>query len=72
MAKVIGYTGKIRWDPSKPDGTTEKLLDVSKAENWGWTYKTELEDGIRLSYMRIFCTIPCGRNDKKNGNCIFE
>ena len=50
VAKVIGYTGKIEWDPSKPNGTPRKLLDVSKAKALGWTYKTELEDGIRLAY----------------------
>ena len=33
--------------PDKPNGTPRKLLDVSKATNLGWTYKTELEDGIR-------------------------
>ena len=36
--------------PSKPNGTPRKLLDVSKATALGWTYKTELEDGLRLSY----------------------
>ena len=40
----------IKWDPSKPDGTPRKLLDVSKLESLGWKYKTELEDGIRLAY----------------------
>jgi len=50
VAKVIGYEGEIRWDPSKPNGTPRKLLDVSKAANLGWTYRTELEDGIRLAY----------------------
>jgi len=49
-AKVIGYTGEIRWDTSKPNGTPRKLLDVSKAAALGWTYQTELEDGIRLAY----------------------
>ena len=39
VAKVVGYTG-----------TPRKLLDVSKAAKLGWTYKTELEDGLRLSY----------------------
>ena len=48
--KVVGYTGEIKWDPSKPNGTPRKLLDVSKATALGWTYKTELEDGIRLAY----------------------
>ena len=50
VAKVVGYTGEIKWDPSKPNGTPRKLLDVSKATKLGWTYKTELEDGLRLSY----------------------
>ena len=50
VAKVVGYTGEIRWDPTKPNGTPRKLLDVSKATALGWTYKTELEEGIRLTY----------------------
>ena len=50
VAKVVGFTGEIRWDTSKPNGTPRKLLDVSKAEKLGWKYKTELEEGIRLSY----------------------
>ena len=50
VAEVIGYTGEILWDPSKPDGTPRKLLDVSKLTGLGWTYKTELRDGIRLAY----------------------
>ena len=47
---VIGYPGVIVFDTSKPDGTPRKLLDVKKLTALGWTYKTELEDGIRLSY----------------------
>ena len=50
VAKVVGYEGEILWDTSKPNGTPRKLLDVSKATALGWTYKTELEDGIRLAY----------------------
>ena len=50
VAKVVGYTGEIKWDTSRPNGTPRKLLDVSKAAKLGWTYKTELEDGIRLAY----------------------
>ena len=50
VAKVVGYTGRIEWDLSKPNGTPRKLLDVSKATALGWKYKTELEDGIRLAY----------------------
>lgn len=50
VAKVIGYRGKIEWDISKPNGTPRKLLDVSKATKLGWTYKIELEEGIKLAY----------------------
>ncbi len=50
VAKVIGYEGEILWDTTKPNGTPRKLLDVSKAANLGWTYKTELEEGIKLAY----------------------
>ena len=50
VARVVGYNGKVLWDTSKPNGTPRKLLDVSKATSLGWTYKTELEDGIRLAY----------------------
>ncbi|WP_257793754.1 GDP-L-fucose synthase family protein [Lacticaseibacillus kribbianus] len=50
VAEIIGYTGKIEWDTSKPNGTPRKLLDVSKAADLGWTYQTELDDGIRLAY----------------------
>ena len=50
VASIVGYEGKIEWDTTRPNGTPRKLLDVSKATALGWTYKTELEDGIRLAY----------------------
>ena len=50
VADVVGYTGEIKWDTSRPNGTPRKLLDVSKARSLGWTYKTELTDGVRLAY----------------------
>ena len=61
VAKAIGYTGEILWDTSKPNGTPRKLLDVSKAAALGWTYRTELEEGIRLAY-DDFLNNPCGRS----------
>ncbi len=50
VADVVGYKGEILWDTTKPNGTPRKLLDVSKAKALGWTYRTELKDGIRLTY----------------------
>lgn len=50
ISKVVGYTGDISLDMSKPDGTPKKLMDVSKLEKLGWKYSTELEEGIRKSY----------------------
>ena len=50
VAEIIGYSGEIFWDTSKPNGIPRKLLDVSKATALGWTYKTALRDGIRLTY----------------------
>lgn len=57
VAEVIGYKGRIEWDTTKPNGTPRKLLDVSKATALGWTYTTELREGIALSY-QDFLTNP--------------
>jgi GDP-L-fucose synthase len=50
VKRVVGFEGEIEYDASKPDGTPRKLLNVSKLTGLGWTYKTELEEGIRLAY----------------------
>lgn len=50
VAKTVGFTGEIVWDTTKPNGTPRKLLDVSKARDLGWSYQTELSDGVRLAY----------------------
>lgn len=50
VAKTVGFNGRILWDTSRPNGTPRKLLDVSKATRLGWTYHTELPEGIRLTY----------------------
>ena len=47
IQKVTGFSGEIRFDSSKPDGTMRKLLDVSKLEKLGWKSKIELEAGVR-------------------------
>lgn len=50
IKKVVGFTGEIKLDSSKPDGTMRKLLDVSKINALGWKYKTELEYGLKIAY----------------------
>lgn len=50
VAETVGYKGEILWDTTKPNGTPRKLLDVSKATKLGWTAKTKLRDGIKISY----------------------
>ena len=47
---IIGFSGEIKWDTSKPDGTPKKLLDVSKINNLGWRAKTSLSEGIKRTY----------------------
>lgn len=47
IAKVVGYTGHTEWDTEKPDGTPQKLLDVSKLAEAGWTAQISLEAGLR-------------------------
>lgn len=50
VQKTIGFTGKVVWNSEKPNGTPQKLLDVSKLEKLGWKYSIELSDGISASY----------------------
>ena len=50
IQKVVGHKGQIIWDSSKPDGTAKKLMDVSKMKEMGWTYSTDLEEGIEKTY----------------------
>jgi GDP-L-fucose synthase len=50
IARVVGFTGRISTDPSKPDGTPRKLLDTSKLARLGWQPKIGLEDGLSRTY----------------------
>lgn len=50
IKKVVGFKGEITNDTTKPDGTTQKLLDVSKINKLGWKYKITLERGIADTY----------------------
>lgn len=50
VAKVTGFSGQLKWDSSKPDGTPRKLLDVSKLRSLGWESRVSLQEGLRLAY----------------------
>jgi GDP-L-fucose synthase len=50
VSDVVGFTGELLWDTSKPDGTPRKLLDVSRLNDLGWKAEIGLEDGIRRTY----------------------
>jgi len=47
---VIGYSGEIKFDTTKPDGTPRKLMDVSKLHGKGWKHTVELPEGIKMAY----------------------
>jgi GDP-L-fucose synthase len=50
VRRVVGYEGEVQWDAGKPDGTPQKLLDVSLARSLGWEAEISLEDGLRRTY----------------------
>lgn len=50
VQRIVGHTGEIQWDNTKPDGTPRKLMDVSKMKQSGWQSKTELTEGITKTY----------------------
>ncbi|MBI2269524.1 MAG: GDP-L-fucose synthase [Bacteroidetes bacterium] len=53
IKKIVGYTGELKFDSSKPDGTPRKLLDVTKLHSLGWKHKIDLEEGIRSVYENV-------------------
>lgn len=50
VAKVVGYTGKITWDTTKPDGAPRKLMNVERLKALGWQYSIALEPGLQNAY----------------------
>ena len=50
VAKIVGFEEKLRFDTSKPDGTPQKLLDVSRLKSLGWSPRISLKDGIKQTY----------------------
>lgn len=50
IQRIVGHTGDVIWDDTKPDGTPRKLMDVSKMNNLGWKHQVNLEEGIQKTY----------------------
>jgi GDP-L-fucose synthase len=50
ISEIVGYSGKIEWDISKPNGTSRKLLDIGRLQNLGWEALTNLRVGIESAY----------------------
>lgn len=50
VARVVGFTGNVTFDATKPDGTPRKLLDVSRLKALGWQYSVSLEEGLQQAY----------------------
>lgn len=50
IQQVVGHSGEIVWDESKPDGTPRKLMDISKMHSLGWRHQIELKEGIAKTY----------------------
>ncbi len=57
ISSIIGYEGQISWDSNKPDGTPQKLLDVSKLRSLGWEASTSLQEGIKIAYADFLKTV---------------
>ncbi|MBP2654165.1 MAG: NAD-dependent epimerase/dehydratase [Firmicutes bacterium] len=50
VANVVGYTGEFVYDLTKPVGMARKLVNISKAESWGWHSRSKMEEGLRKTY----------------------
>jgi GDP-L-fucose synthase len=62
VKEVVGFSGDLIFDTSKPDGTMRKLLDVSRINTFGWHHKLALRDGIALAYLDMQRKIQDVRN----------
>lgn len=60
VAKVVGFSGSIIFDTSKPDGTPRKLLDSRKIHSYGWKHQVKLEDGLRQTYSWLVNELKVG------------
>ncbi len=59
VQEIVGFTGVVEWDNSKPDGTPRKLLDVTRLRSLGWNPRTELAEGVRAAYADYRNSLSC-------------
>ncbi len=60
VAKTVGFTGSILTDPTKPDGTPRKLMDVSRIKATGWAPRVSFEDGLAAAYQDFLSSLATG------------
>jgi GDP-L-fucose synthase len=60
ISQLTGYQGEINWDTSKPDGTPQKLLDVRRINNLGWTSEIPLDEGLKTTYEWFVAALAAG------------
>lgn len=74
VAEVVGFSGKLEFDTSKPDGTPQKLLDISRIMALGWSAKTSLRDGLQAAYRGFLSTtkVPSGASIEHRKSRIKE
>ena len=60
VKETVGYSGEIRWDTTKPDGTPRKLMDVSRMTDLGWKSTISLRDGLALAYQDFLQHLSAG------------
>jgi len=60
VAAAVGYLGRIEWDPTKPDGTPRKLMDVSRLTALGWQAKIQLAEGVAATYQSFLAEKAAG------------
>ena len=60
VATAVGFTGRIVWDTTKPDGTPRKLMDVSRLAKLGWQARISLRDGIAAAYRSFLAEQAAG------------
>jgi GDP-L-fucose synthase len=60
IVRVVGFEGELVFDPSKPDGTPRKVLDMSKLHGMGWRHRIDLEKGLQSAYEWFVANHPAG------------